>query len=157
MIMDMNIFFFKAWSFISLVGSRYTAKDNARIGDVCYLMTPSKYGKNKFKLCHVVQFIPDEHGAVRRVEVKMRTKQKNELTLPYRQTDPEAIIEEIQNNPDEDKASRIYKGFGFPIFRVFLHNPPVSTAFAKNTKEFPKLYTKNLSFSQGPPKMNRLR
>ena len=100
--MDMNIFFFKAWSFISLVGSRYTAKDNARIGDA----QPSNYGKNKFKLCHVVQVIPDEHGAVRRVEVKMRTKQKNELTLPYRQTGPEEIIEEIQNIPDENKASR---------------------------------------------------
>ena len=106
MIMDMNIFSFKAWSFISLVDSRYTAKDNARIGDVCYLMTPSKYGKNKFKLCHVVQVIPDEHGVVRRVEVTMRTKQKNELTLPYRQTDPEEIMVEIQNIPDENKPSR---------------------------------------------------
>ena len=69
---------------------------NIKEGDICLLKYQGKIDKGDYRLCRVVQTMPDDKNLVRKVVVEMRPRNSRESTLPYASKDLVKQIVTIQ-------------------------------------------------------------
>ena len=62
-------------------GTDAEVQDSAQINDIMLLLTITKMGKGKYKICHETKTFPDKDRNVRLVQVEMRPTSNKESTL----------------------------------------------------------------------------